>query len=546
MTQDIKQFLSEHFDFEQINIWELFCDMDLGILMTDENGVMIFYNETQANIDNLDPADVIGKQINDVYTYHNDSSTCMRVLEHGRPIINYCLSYQSQNANVGNTIHSVFPLFKDGKVVATICFVKDYNILERSIPSFLGSCNNTTFAKGTRYTFASIIGSAPAFVNAVKSAKMAANGPSPVMLYGETGTGKELFAQAIHNFYYGKSAHYIDVNCAAIPENLIEGILFGTTKGAYTGAVDRAGLFEKANGGTIFLDEINSMPLILQGKLLRVLQEKKVQRVGSLSSIDLDIKVISSVNADPRALVNSGKFRMDLFYRLAVIYIPIPPLRERLVDIEELGRHFLQKQSAQLGKNLQNIAPDLIDFFWNHTWPGNVRELEHVIESAIYMARNDESTLTLKHCYFANIHGISESRVPIKTAHPSDETFKDETPEKTHSHPLPPQHPNERLDNVPQAPQKTPKRSSFPPPSPVNASMPTTHRDKSGSSKKSTSLAESKQALEKQRILDALNHSMGNIAMAARILGISRQLLGYKITKLGLRFQLKQIKIKHL
>ena len=543
MSQDIKQFMSQHFDFAQVNIWEMFCDMDLGILMTDENGIMIFYNETQANIDNLDPADVIGKKITEVYTYHSDSSTCMRVLKHGRPIINYALSYQSKNANVGNTIHSVFPLFKDGKVVATICFVKDYNIIERSIPSFLSPCNNTTFAEGTRFTFANIIGSAPSFVNAVKSAKMAANGPSPVMLYGETGTGKELFAQAIHNFYYGKCAHYIDVNCAAIPENLIEGILFGTTKGAYTGAVDRAGLFERANGGTIFLDEINSMPMMLQGKLLRVLQEKKVQRVGSLSFIDLDIKVISSVNADPRELVKSGKFRMDLFYRLAVIYIPIPPLRERLVDIEELGRHFLQKYSIQLGKQLQNISPDLIDFFWNHSWPGNVRELQHVIESAVNMVQGNEATLTLDHCYFANILGISDRSNSSSVTSALNREIPDVPTDGT---------------DTSASPFSKLKPDLNPPSSesvsaPISTSTAWLH-DKmaqsaphaSDASVAMTTLSETKLALEKTSILSALERSMGNIAMAARVLGMSRQLLGYKIKKLGLRSELNRIKVKYL
>ncbi len=314
----------------------------------------------------MDPADVLGKPITEVYKYNNDSSTCMRVLAHGKPIINYALSYRSDNANVGNTIHSVFPLFHRGKVFATVCFVKDYNILERAIPAFLSPKNNRRFADGTQYTFASIIGSDPGFVDAVKTTKMAGNSPSPVMLCGETGTGKELFAQAIHNCYCGNQGQYVDINCAAIPENLIEGLLFGTAKGAYTGAVDRAGLFEQANGGTIFLDEINSMPLSLQGKLLRVIQEKKVRRVGSLKTMDLNVKIISSLNQSPRELVRSGAFRMDLFYRLGVIYIKLPALRNRRLDIEELGRHFLQKYNCQMGKIIENIAPEVIKFYHNY------------------------------------------------------------------------------------------------------------------------------------------------------------------------------------
>jgi arginine utilization regulatory protein len=478
-SKDVASFLLENFDFGQFDFIQLLCDFDQGVLMTDKNGVMIFYNAVQANIDKLNPADVLGKKITDVYKYHNDNSTCMRVLKHNRPIINYALSYESKHADVGNTIHSVFPLFKDGKIAGTICIVKDYNILERNIPAFLGPKNNEAFAEGTTFTFASIIGSAPAFVNALRTAKMAANSPSPVMLYGETGTGKELFAQAIHNFHHNKQKHFVDINCAAIPESLMEGLLFGTVKGAYTGAVDRTGLLESANGGTIYLDEINSMPLPLQGKLLRVLQEKKIRRVGSLDNTPLNCKVICSVNAEPRELVKSGKFRMDLFYRLAVVYVHIPALRERLVDIEELGRHFLQKYNRMLDKKLMNISAEVVSFFWNYSWPGNVRELQHIIESAVNMASDSDDTLQLEHCYFANLLGISKEI--------------------------------EAQDVI-----KLPAGSS-------------------AGRHSQQSLNNATASLEIERIISALQTSEGNISSAARKLSISRQLLSYKIKKLKLR-----------
>lgn len=462
--------------------------------MTDANGVIIFYNAVQANMDKLDSSEVLGKQINDVYRYHNDSSTCMRVLKHHHPIINYALSYESRNANVGNTIHSVFPLFKDGEIAGTICFVKDYNILERNIPAFLDPKNNEKFAEGTKFTFASIIGSAPLFVNALKTAKMAANSPSPVMLYGETGTGKELFAQSIHNFHYDKQQEYVDINCAAIPESLMEGLLFGTVKGAYTGAVDRVGLLEAANGGTIYLDEINSMPLALQGKLLRMLQEKNIRRVGSLKNTPLDCKVICSINETPKQLLKSGQFRMDLFYRLAVVYVHIPALRERLIDIEDLCRHFLQKYSYMLGKNLKYVSTEVIDFFWGYSWPGNVRELEHIIESAVNMANDDDDMLKLEHCYFANLLGNSGESVAASTESSPDHGFT--YPRRSHSAGI-----GERQ-----------------------------------------SLSAITKSLESQKIIDALTTSGGNIAAAARKLSISRQLLGYKIDGLNLRPLLNEIR----
>ncbi len=488
-----QKFMYKGFDFSQIDFLDMLCHSDLGILMTDHQGILVFYNNVQAMIDKLDPSEVLGKKITDVYKYNNDSSTCMRVLKHGRPIINYALSYRSRNANVGNTIHSVFPLFKNHKIVGTICFVKDYNILERSIPTFLSPKNNEIFAKGTEFTFASIIGSDPRFVDAVKIAKMAANSPSPVMLYGETGTGKELFAQAIHNFYYSKKEQYMDINCAAIPESLIEGLLFGTVKGAYTGAVDRAGLFEQANGGTIFLDEINSMPLSLQGKLLRVLQEKKVRRVGSLDTIALNVKIISSLNKSPQDLVVAGEFRMDLFYRLGVIYIEIPSLRNRRLDVEELGRHFLQKYNRILGRNIKNISPEVIDFFWNYSWPGNVRELEHVIESAVNMTGEDEKTLKLEHCYFINFLGKK-----------SDSEY-DSGSSKS----------NKNTDEF--------SAGYFEGWNTLNLSL-------------------NQSSLEKNTIIKAIEKTGGNIAKAATLLGISRQLLGYKLTKHQLRQDLLSIK----
>lgn len=493
-TEDISSFLCKHFDFGQFDFLQLMADFDQGVLMTDVNGVMIFYNSVQARIDNLLPENVLGKKISEVYKYHNDSSTCMRVLKHKRPIINYALSYESQNANVGNTIHSVFPLFKNNEIAGTICIVKDYNILERNIPAFLHPKNNDIFAKGTEFTFASIIGSTPGFVNALKTAKMAANSPSPVMIYGETGTGKELFAQAIHNFYHNKQNEYIAINCAAIPESLIEGMLFGTARGAYTGAIDRAGLLEAANDGTIYLDEINSMPLALQGKILRALQEKEIRRVGSLENTPLNCKVICSVNEEPREMIKSGKFRMDLFYRLAVIYVQIPALRERLVDIEELGRHFLQKYSNMLGKNLQYISEDVIDFFWNYSWPGNVRELQHIIESAVNMASNSEEILKLEHCYFANLLGISNESPTLLAKE------------------------NNKL------------KPAYPPQVPAfNPDIP-------------QSLNAVTSAVEQDKIIEALRISKGNIAAAARALSISRQLLSYKIKKSDLRTLLKEIR----
>lgn len=484
-------------DFDAIDSLSLYDHFDQGVLMTDMDGMMVYYNETQAQIDNLDPSEALGKHITEVYEYENDSSTCMRCIQHGRPIINYALSYRSKKANVGNTIHSVFPLHnRHGHMIGTICFVKDYNILERTIPSFLMPRNNQIFAEGTQHTFANIIGSTPEFVRALKTAKMAADSPSQVLLWGETGVGKELFAQSIHNFYYRKKRHYLAINCAAIPETLIEGILFGTSRGAYTGAVDRAGLFERASGGTIFLDEINSMPVGLQGKLLRVLQENEVRRVGSLDTVKVNLKVISSMNIDPHEAVRRGILRMDLFYRLAVITIRIPPLRERKLDLEELVRHFLLKYNTVLGKRAIGVAREVMDLFWGYDWPGNVRELEHMIESAVNMVNAHEKQIKAKHL---NFHLDQLVRYRRPSPHPAAPALSAAPP----------------WDATPcgAVAEGAPGRSGI-----------TSHSD----------IQAMKNALEIESLKQALGTAGGNVAQAARSLGISRQLLHYKLKKHGL------------
>jgi arginine utilization regulatory protein len=237
----------------------------------------------------------------------------------------------------------------------------------------------------TQFDFDAIVGCNIDFLRAVNTAKMAANTPSPVMLYGETGTGKELFAQAIHNLSGGRRSRYTAVNCAAIPENLLEGLLFGTTSGAFSGARNKLGLFERANGGTLFLDELNSMATGLQAKILRVIQERKVRRLGSLRETAIDVKIISSVNKEPHVAIAENTLRPDLFYRLGVVFIPIPPLRDRKEDIVLLARHFLAKHSRALNRKVTDISGDVLALFNDYDWPGNVRELEHVIEGAINM-----------------------------------------------------------------------------------------------------------------------------------------------------------------
>ncbi|MGE5541926.1 MAG: sigma-54 interaction domain-containing protein, partial [Bacillota bacterium] len=232
------------------------------------------------------------------------------------------------------------------------------------------------------YTFQDIVGRHPAIAGVKSLGMRAARSNSTVLVYGDTGTGKELLVQAIHNASQRAAMPFIAQNCAALPESLVEGLLFGTIRGAFTGAEDRPGLFELADGGTLYLDEINSLALDLQAKLLRVLQDGKVRRVGDTRVRPVDVRVIASTNMRPEEALAQKKIRADLYYRLNVVYIEIPPLRQRREDISLLVQHFIGKCNDKIGSRIVGVSPEVLEIFMAYEWPGNVRELEHAIEGA--------------------------------------------------------------------------------------------------------------------------------------------------------------------
>lgn len=237
---------------------------------------------------------------------------------------------------------------------------------------------------GTKYAFDNIIGGAPPMMRIYEMVKRVANTKSSVLITGESGTGKELIARAIH--YNGplKDKPFVTVNCGAIPENLMESEMFGHKKGSFTGAIaDKKGLFEVANGGTIFLDELGELPLTMQVKLLRVIQEGTFKRVGGTEDIQVDVRVISATNKNLDIEVKTGNFREDLFYRMNVIQIHCPPLRERREDIPMLANHFLDKFAKVLGINIKKISNDAMDVLKRYHYPGNVRELENIVERTV-------------------------------------------------------------------------------------------------------------------------------------------------------------------
>jgi DNA-binding NtrC family response regulator len=244
-----------------------------------------------------------------------------------------------------------------------------------------------------RYGFPRIIGESEAIKRSVSETQRVAQTEATVLLLGESGTGKELFARAVHHLSARRDKPFVAINCAAIPETLIENELFGHERGAFTGAGDRRlGKFELASGGTVFLDEIGELPLAVQGKLLRVIEEKFVDRIGGRAPVPVDVRVVAATNRDLKAAVESGEFRRDLFFRLAVFPLEIPPLRERENDIALLARHF----AAQLGQELRGreatLSDEALAALQAHRWPGNVRELENAIERACILS----DTMTLQ------------------------------------------------------------------------------------------------------------------------------------------------------
>jgi len=241
---------------------------------------------------------------------------------------------------------------------------------------------------GEKYRFENIVGKSPQMKKIFESVEVVANSRSSVLITGESGTGKELIAKAIHYNSSRKQEPFVPINCAALPEGLIESELFGHEKGAFTGAIrSTQGKFEQATGGTLLLDEISEIPLSLQAKLLRVLQEREFERVGSGESIQVDVRIISTSNQNLIERVENGKFREDLFYRLNVIPIHISPLRERKEDIIPLTEHFLRKYSSRNNRFIEGISEKVFQMFMEYIWPGNVRELENFMERAVVTSK---------------------------------------------------------------------------------------------------------------------------------------------------------------
>ncbi len=372
------------------NLDKILDNINEGIHVVNEVGKTIIYNEKMSELESMDKNIVLGKKITDVFPSLNENnSTLMLTLKNKKEIKNNQQEYLNKYGQKIITINSTIPIFLENGSVWALEIARDITETKKlynkivSLQEKLYTDDNLEDDQNRYFSFNDIKGDNKKLKQVMNYARQAARTDSSILIVGDTGTGKELFAQSIHSGSRRQNKPFIAQNCAALPENLLEGILFGTRKGGFTGAINRKGLFEQANGGTLLLDEINSMSKALQAKLLRVLQENLVRPVGGKEDIKVDVRIIATSNKSPVESIREGYLREDLYYRLAVVLLHLPLLSERQDDILLLANYFIDRINKKFNKRIMGLSDEVKEIFYNYSWPGNVRQLEHVIEGAI-------------------------------------------------------------------------------------------------------------------------------------------------------------------
>ena len=456
-----------------------------GITIINLDGEILFSAKLNSKFSNRKEREayqaLVGQNFFDVFENLNaKNSSMIRAMEVGLPVYveNQLLQTKGQE---GIHISSLSIPIKSGRAVVGAIDLsmeemtdgeeepESVELTSEQIP--VGGAGKLKKHSGASFTMEDIIAVDEKTKNARDYIPVVAACDLPVMIYGETGTGKEVFAQSIHNASERRDKPFIAQNCAALPDTLLESILFGTSKGAFTGAMENKGLFELADGGTLFLDEINSMPLFLQSKLLRVLQDGSFRSLGGSETKRTNVKIIAATNVEPLEAIEKGQLRRDIYYRLSMMSIRIPPLRERKADIGHFVKFYVNKHNGTFHKQVQYVSKDLLKKLEEYDWPGNVRELEHVIVYGMSMV--DETSALLQ---YKDIKGklLLEKQADRK-----------KTPES--------------LEEVP---------------------------------KLCSSLREAVAAYEEKLIWQALEAAHGNISEAARILDVPRQTLQRKASQL--------------
>lgn len=457
--------------------------LPFGVQIYDKNTHAVYFNQASREISHIPSGvNITGRHLLDMYDLEETVSTTMTALRTQSPVIDRVDQFSVDNGTFIASSNTSYPIFQNGQLSGAVTFEhteetiqKYYQSIQDTRQALKHFSGNAAPVRFSGYTFENVIGGSEKLRSAVELAQRVAPQNSPVMLVGETGTGKEIFAQSIHRSSPRAGKKFVAINCAAIPETLIESLLFGTAKGSFTGSEDKAGYFEEASGGTLFLDELNSMSLVMQSKLLRVLQERTFRRVGGKKDLELDVRIISSCNEDPFQTVEENKFRRDLFYRLSSVIIELPPLREHLEDLEQLTWYHLEQTAFQYVHRITRIQPQVYQLLRAYRWPGNVRELFHVLDYAQNVADSDVMTVEHLPAY------LRKNQAPAP-------------------------------------------RQSAPP-------TPSGHIDFSH-----TSLQALMDDYEKEVITQALDRCGYNISQTAQALGILRQSLQYRIRKYGIIF----------
>lgn len=476
-----------------ININGLKTDSLDYILIVDRDFTIIYntrYDKrVNVNFNFMEVQDYLNKNLFEVFpSIKKDANTSsiVKCITTGEIVVKKYQKFKDFKGNLYVTHNVTIPLIREGKILGAVELVKDIKTIENinndidetkisnEDENFFDNIINDT----NKFTFNTIITNDNKMLKAIEQAKKISKTKNPTLIYGETGTGKEVFVQAMINYSGISRDKVIIQNCAALPQNLIESILFGTFKGAYTGAENRRGLFEEADGGIIFLDELNSIPYDVQGKLLRVLQDGSFRPVGSNIQKMVDVKIIAAINEDPLEAIKNQHLRKDLFYRLSSGMIYLPPLRERKKDILLFTDYYITKYNEIYGKEISGITKVLENLFLNYYWEGNVRELKHIIESMV----------SLSDCKILDIHHLP--------AYMNDRIFSNKAS--------------------------------------INSNINIHENDIIMPNFKNYNLKKILEKKEREIITEVLKITKGNKTKAGEILGIPRQTLKYKIDKLNI------------
>lgn len=365
-------------DLAQIASILQLCEDTDSILVVNKSGIVEYHKMPRQ--DYWKAGETVGRHILDLYpSLTEETSTILQALRTGQATYDICQEItNSRGERVGLTSDTI-PIISNGRVECVVDSSRFYLLDQRA---------GTGKVRSSLAKLDNIVTRAPAMLALKRRIRDLSKTDSAVLIYGETGTGKELVAESLHSEGARTKGPFISQNCAAIPGNLLEGIFFGTEKGSYTGAINRKGLFEQADGGTLFLDEVNSMEPGLQVKLLKALEEKKIRHLGGSQDISFDARIIAAVNEDPLKLIEEGRLRQDLYYRLGVIRLNLPPLRERMEDVPLLTKYFIDRYNTALQRDIQGVSELALHLLAQYSWPGNVRELQNVIEGAFSATRS--------------------------------------------------------------------------------------------------------------------------------------------------------------